>query len=87
MAWSGEGGGHHGAKGHESFRALVDASASKTIVSARVAKRVGIRRLSTGHLSRAGELLEFDVGLAFAHAEGCHPEVLLAERLVGMGLW
>ena len=42
-----------------------------------MAKHVGIRRLSTGHLSRAGDLLGLDVGLALAQAEGCHPEVLL----------
>lgn len=65
------------AKGHATFEALVDAVASKTVISETVARRVGIRWMGEGHMSGAGGLVPVKLGLALALVEGCHPEPLV----------
>lgn len=69
--------GSPSAKGHATFKTLVDTGASKTIVSEAVARRVGIRRMGEGHMSGAGGLVRVDLGLALALVDGCNPELLI----------
>lgn len=69
--------GSPSAKGHATFKALVDTGASKTVVNEAVARRVGIRRMGEGHMSGAGGLVPVKLGLALAMVDGCHPEPLV----------
>lgn len=70
--------GRPSAKAPSAFDALVDTGSSKTVVSAAVARAVGIRPMAVrGHLSGAGGIVEVRLGRALALVTGCEAEPLL----------